>query len=87
MSKYSQSRVPTNADVLVKNLRLLDLDEEFDWPNVKCETFAANDSIQNQKSRVRAAEWILYKLFEILEPEETKRVSSKVEGHLLRQRD
>ena len=75
MSKHSQSRALVDADILIRNLRLLDLDEEFDWPHIKRETFAASDSIRNQRSRVRAAEWILYKLFEIWEPQETKNVS------------
>ena len=60
---------------LLRNLRLLNLDEEFDWPSISTETFAASDTVQNQKRRVRCAEWVLYKLFEIWDPEETAKVS------------
>lgn len=67
-----QSHTLTNHELLIKNLRLLDLDEEFDWPNVEKSTFAAADPIQNQKRRVYCAEWILYKLFEIWNQEDVK---------------
>ena len=60
---------------LLRNLRLLELDEEFDWPAISHDTFAATDAIQNQKRRVRSAEWLLYKFFEILDPEDTFQVS------------
>jgi len=66
---------PSSSSItLLRNLRLLDLDEEFDWPGVSHETFAASDAIQNQKRRVRTAEWLLYKFFEILDPEDTFQV-------------
>jgi hypothetical protein len=64
----------SSAAILLRNLRLLDLDEEFDWPAISHETFAANDAVQNQKRRVRSAEWVLYKFFEILDPKDTLQV-------------
>ena len=64
----------SSGHVFRKNLRLLDLDEEFDWPHITSNTFAANDSIRNLSKRTFAAAWIFYKLLEILEPVETKAV-------------
>ena len=64
----------SSGDVFIKNLRLLDLDEEFDWPHINSKTFAANDSIRNLSKRTFAAAWAVYKLLEILEPAETKGV-------------
>ena len=83
MSRHYQFRTPANTELLIKNLRLLDLDEEFDWPKIKRETFIASDSIQNLRSRVRAAEWILYKLLELWEPQETKNVCHELEPAVL----
>ena len=64
----------SGGDVFIKNLRLLDIDEEFDWPHINPKTFAANDSIRNLSKRTFAAAWTVYKLLEILEPTETKAV-------------
>lgn len=61
---------------LMKNLRLLNLDNEPDWPIIDSPTFAAEDKIQNQRHRIQCAEWILYKFFSILNPEETQNVTS-----------
>ena len=69
------SHVPA-GELLLKNLRLLDFDEEFDWPQVTSKTFAATDSVRNLTKRAYAAGWILYKLFELFEPKETKAVST-----------
>ena len=65
---------PLSVETLLRNLRLLDLDDEFDWPAITSATFAADDGGQNQKRRIRAAEWVIYKLFEIWDPEGTKSV-------------
>jgi hypothetical protein len=67
----------TDHSLLVKNLRLLNLDEEFDWPKLTPETFSAKDSVQHQSQRVRAAEWILFKLFQIWDGSETSKVTFK----------
>jgi len=60
--------VPSDATLLVRNLRLLNLDLTTDWPNVNIETFRAGTSARvTQKERVKCAETILYKLFEIFD--------------------
>ncbi|MCJ1398791.1 hypothetical protein MMC11_001992 [Xylographa trunciseda] len=62
----------SDGEILLKNLRLLDLDDEFDWPAISKNTFAASDTIKNQKQRIQFAEWILYKLFERWNPSDTE---------------
>jgi HAUS augmin-like complex subunit 6 N-terminus len=62
---------PLSAQTLSKNLRLLDLDEEFDWPGIDSETFAASSTVQDQQQRCYAAQWLLYKLFALWDPEWT----------------
>lgn len=68
----------STGDLWIKNLRLLDLDEEFDWPQVHSGTFAATDSIKTLNKRVYCAAWIFYKLFELYEPEDTRTASSTI---------
>jgi hypothetical protein len=79
MSKISRSvakpQSSPNVETYLRNLRLLDLDEEFDWPSINAETFAAHDPVQNQKSRVRSAEWALYKLLYIWNSEDVCKVT------------
>ena len=72
----SISQAIPNGEFLLRNLRLLDLDEDFDWPAISKDTFAAGDPIQNQKQRVWCAEWVLYKLFEKWNPSEAEQVIS-----------
>ena len=76
MHKHPQSsRSPvasTTTELLIKNLRLLDLDEEFDWPKIRPDTFAAADAVQNQRNRVYCAQWALFKLLEIWDPKEAE---------------
>ena len=60
---------------IVKNLKFLDLDTTKDWPLITIETFAANDSVKNQKNRIQSAEWALYKLFEIWDIKNTRDVA------------
>jgi hypothetical protein len=85
MNKYAintkSSYALSNGELLVKNLRLLDLDEEFDWPQICSNTFAASDSVKNLSRRSYCAAWILYKLFELFEPAETKAVCCHKEGY------
>jgi hypothetical protein len=64
-----------NTDLLIKNLRLLDLDEEFDWPQVRPNNFTATSTAQEQKSRVRCAEWIFYKLLDVWDPKEAAKLA------------
>ncbi|MCJ1393071.1 hypothetical protein MMC18_005943 [Xylographa bjoerkii] len=68
----STGQATSDGEILLKNLRLLDLDEEFDWPTITKDTFAASDTIRNQKQRIQRAEWVLYKLFEKWDPSETE---------------
>lgn len=58
--------VPSDAALLVKNLRFLNLDLQTEWPDVTVDTFRAGKHAQvTQKERIRCAEFILYKLFEL----------------------
>lgn len=67
--------VPSDAALFLRNLRLLDLDRLPDWPGATVDTFrVGKDVLVAQKDRVRAAEWVLYRLFEIWDPKETKNV-------------
>lgn len=59
---------------LLTNLRLLDLDLVDDWPELTLATFSG--ATQNHKRRVQAVEWVLYRLFEIWDPEETASVGA-----------
>ncbi|KAL2838481.1 HAUS augmin-like complex subunit 6 N-terminus-domain-containing protein [Aspergillus pseudodeflectus] len=53
--------------VLIRNLQLLELDQLEDWPDVTLRTFSP--SSQNQRQRVKAVEWILYRLVSLWDPE------------------
>src|ERR1700760_2100530 len=66
---------PSLAELFLTNLRLLDLDNRSDWPNISSKTFSSKDTLnQNQKARIRCSEWALYRLFELWDPEETRDV-------------
>ena len=56
---------PCHVKLFLSNLCLLDLDQRPDWPCITLQTFAAKDSQQNQKLRIRCAEWALFRLFEL----------------------
>ncbi|KAL3486375.1 HAUS augmin-like complex subunit 6 N-terminus-domain-containing protein [Aspergillus germanicus] len=53
--------------VLIRNLQLLELDQLEDWPGVTPRTFSP--SSQNQRQRIKAVEWILYRLVAFWDPE------------------
>ncbi|KAL2848798.1 HAUS augmin-like complex subunit 6 N-terminus-domain-containing protein [Aspergillus pseudoustus] len=53
--------------VLVRNLQLLELDQLDDWPGITPRTFSP--SSQNQRQRIKAVEWILYRLIALWDPE------------------
>ncbi|MCJ1434559.1 hypothetical protein MMC27_003928 [Xylographa pallens] len=72
MRSASIGQATPDGEILLRNLRLLDLDDDFDWPAISKDTFTASDTIKNQNRRIRRAEWILYKLFEIWNPSETQ---------------
>ncbi|KAF1960742.1 hypothetical protein CC80DRAFT_590093 [Byssothecium circinans] len=60
---------PSDIKLFVTNLRLLDLDLRNDWPGITVQTFSARNA--DQKQRIGAAEWSLFRLFEIWDPVET----------------
>ena len=62
------------VELLLANLRLLNLDLRQDWPELSPRTFSTKDAQQNQKQRIKCTEWVLYRLFEIWDPEETRDV-------------
>ncbi|KAL4874608.1 HAUS augmin-like complex subunit 6 N-terminus-domain-containing protein [Aspergillus karnatakaensis] len=53
--------------VLIRNLQLLELDQLDDWPSINLRTLSS--SSQNQRQRVKAVEWILYRLVALWDPE------------------
>ncbi|OAA66812.1 hypothetical protein SPI_01388 [Niveomyces insectorum RCEF 264] len=72
--------IPTsNMSIFLTNLRLLDLDLRPDWPGITARTFSAKDAVgQGQKKRIQCAEWALYQLFCLWDPEEAK---TKMQPH------
>jgi hypothetical protein len=68
---------PALADLLITNLRLLDLDKRADWPNISPRSFSTRDAQQNQKNRIKCTEWALYRLFELWDLDETRDVSNR----------
>ncbi|PVH94533.1 hypothetical protein DM02DRAFT_732450 [Periconia macrospinosa] len=60
---------PSDIKLFVTNLRLLDLDLCSDWPNITVQTFSSKNA--DQKQRIGASEWALFRLFEIWDPAET----------------
>jgi hypothetical protein len=60
--------------VLIRNLQLLELDQLEDWPGVTPRTFSP--SSQNQRQRIKAVEWILYRLVALWDPETARDVGS-----------
>ncbi|KAF1980210.1 hypothetical protein BU23DRAFT_522201 [Bimuria novae-zelandiae CBS 107.79] len=59
----------SDIKLFVTNLRLLDLDRRQDWPNITVQTFSAKNA--DQKQRIGAVEWSLFRLFEMWDPVET----------------
>ncbi|KAH0347628.1 hypothetical protein KCU81_g3371, partial [Aureobasidium melanogenum] len=68
----SRSISPSNISLFVSNLRLLNLDQRQDWPDITVQTFDTKDALQNQKKRVACVEWSLYRLFELWDRETTR---------------
>ncbi|KAK7183017.1 hypothetical protein DPSP01_006034 [Paraphaeosphaeria sporulosa] len=60
---------PSDIKLFVTNLRLLDLDGRPDWPDITVQTFSAKNA--DQRQRIHAVEWALFRLFEIWDPSET----------------
>ena len=63
---------PSNLDLFLANLRILDLDLLGDWPGISTQTFGS--SAAGQKRRVQAVEWGLYYLFLLWDPQEAQSV-------------
>ncbi|UKZ57014.1 hypothetical protein TrVGV298_010864 [Trichoderma virens] len=62
---------PASLSLFLTNIKLLDLDQLPDWPEISAETFAASGTtLQDQKRRVQCVEWALYQLFVIWDPDE-----------------
>ncbi|KAF4957660.1 hypothetical protein FSARC_11216, partial [Fusarium sarcochroum] len=65
---------PSALSIFLTNLNLLDLDQHPDWPGIRTETFVTGGtSAQGQKKRVQCVEWVLFQLFALWDPEETKK--------------
>ncbi|KAJ5569582.1 uncharacterized protein N7459_009012 [Penicillium hispanicum] len=58
---------PSHLTVFLRNLKLLQLDQREDWPEITLRSLSP--SSQNQRQRVRLVEWALYYLFTIWDPE------------------
>jgi len=54
------------------NLRLLDLDRRHDWPSPAPTPSSLSSKSADQKHRIKCAEWVLYRLFELWDPNETR---------------
>lgn len=65
---------PSAHTVLIRNLQLLELDQLEDWPGITLRTLSP--SSQNQRQRIKAVEWILYRLVALWDPETARDVGS-----------
>lgn len=67
--------LPSTFSLLARNLRLLNLDQLDDWPGLTKDTFAFKDDVRaKSKVRLQSAEWLLFRLFELWDPQVTKAV-------------
>lgn len=66
---------PSNLDLFLANLRILDLDLLEDWPGITAQTFGS--SAAGQKRRIQAVEWSLYYLFSLWDPQEAQTASPR----------
>lgn len=62
----------SDVKLFVTNLRLLDFDLRNDWPGITVQTFSGKNA--DQRQRIGGAEWALFRLFEIWDPNETAQV-------------
>ena len=70
---------PTTFDLLSRNIRFLNLDLLIDWPGLNQDTFAFKDDIRaKSKARFKCAEWLLFRLFELWDPQVTKAVRAQL---------
>lgn len=67
-----QWSTPPPVTVFLRNVHLLQLDQQPDWPGLSSSLFAGGQKAQLQ--RVKGVEWVLYHLFLLWDPAETKNV-------------
>jgi hypothetical protein len=72
--KPSNWPAQSSQTVLIRNLQLLELDQLDDWPGITLHTLSP--SSQNQRQRIKAVEWILYRLIALWDPETARDVGS-----------
>lgn len=60
---------PPSISLLLRHIRLLDLDRLADYPHDLPQTFTAKPHVSNQKRRVQCTEWVLYQLFVLWDPD------------------
>jgi hypothetical protein len=63
---------PSHLTVFIRNLKLLQLDQREDWPDITLRSLSP--SAQNQRQRIRVVEWALYYLCTIWDPESANNV-------------
>jgi len=63
---------PSQLTVFIRNLKLLQLDQREDWPDITLRSLSP--SSQNQRQRIRLIEWALYYLCTIWDPESARNV-------------
>ena len=65
--------VPSVFNLLTRNLRLLNLDLLEDWPGLTEAVFTSREEMRvKSKIRLKRAEWLLFRLFELWDPHITK---------------
>ena len=62
----------SDIKLFMTNLRLLDFDLRGDWAGITVQTFSAKNA--DQRQRISATEWALFRLFEIWDLHETAQV-------------
>lgn len=63
---------PSPVTIFLRNIHLLQLDQQPDWPGLSRKLFSGGQKAQTQ--RVKSVEWVLYQLFLLWDPSETKNV-------------
>jgi hypothetical protein len=67
---------PSSVTIFLRNLRLLQLDQQPDWPSLSSSLFSSAQQFQRQ--RVKGVEWALYHLFALWDPVGTKHVCAQI---------
>lgn len=68
---------PSDRVLFMRNMHFLELDVLPDWPGITITTFSATKDVNvPQKDRIKAAEWVLFRLFWLLDVKEAKRLQS-----------